>query len=115
MFRNVACACILSLSACGAVPGVMSQGEFSRKYAEQLCDRTFDCDEAGAEALWGTEDDCQKETSKDLRSSYDNACDYEGKAARQCLKSFKELACNPHFTEIQAHIELCESVWECGE
>lgn len=93
----------------------MSEKEFSKKYAEQLCDRTFDCDETGATEFWGSEDDCHTETKKELKASYDNECSYNGDLAKDCLNSFKELSCNPHYEIIQAHLDLCESIWECGE
>ena len=106
---------LLSLFACGAVPGVLSEREFAKKYATELCDRSFDCDGTNAEAFWGTEDDCQKETRTDLQQSYDNDCSYDAKSARACLKSFRELSCNPHFEAVQDHLALCESIWVCSD
>ena len=106
---------LVLLTACGAVPGVLTEKEFAKKYATQLCDRTFDCDGAAAEEFWGTEDDCQKETRTDLRQSYDRHCSYDAKSAKSCLKSFKELPCNPHFQVIQDHLALCESIWVCDD
>ncbi len=105
----------LALISCGSVPGVLSEKEFSRKYAEEVCDRTFDCDEEAADDFWGSEDDCAKETRKDLKASYDKECSFDAPTARECLQSFKELSCNAHYELIQDHVELCETIWECGE
>ena len=106
---------LLLTMSCGAVPGVLTESEFANKYATQLCDRTFDCDGATAEAFWGTEDDCQSETRTDLKESYGKDCDYDAKTARSCLKSFKELSCNPHYEVIQDHLDLCEAIWVCDD
>ena len=83
-----------SLIATGC--GGPSEDEFAEKAAEVACEKMFECmDQKALDFMgWDDEEACREDMEVDYEPGGDDAdCEYDSKAADDCLDAFEDLSC----------------------
>lgn len=99
------------LVACG-----VSEDKFKDKFAEKSCEVLLECapgggTDSGFGSFFGSQEDCESLYS--FAYAFMGECDYDKKAAKECLKALDDASCDESPEEITA----CEEVWSgdtCG-
>ena len=101
-----------ALAACGS--GSISEEKFLEKFAEEICDFTFECaDELDKDPKFNDEGECVEFFQGITQPVGDEAdCEYDGEAANDCLAALHELDCDDKDVDIPE----CEDIYseDCG-
>lgn len=100
---------LLLLGACG-----VSEEKFQEQYAEKACTLTMECsaDESGG-FFFDSQEECESFFALALSLGTDG-CDYDKKAAKDCLNALDEATCDNAGDELES---TCAEVYtgdECG-
>ena len=84
-----------SLIATGCGGGV-SEDEFGEEAAKSICAKMFEClDESVVTKMYADEEACQEALSSDYDpGAKTDDCDYDSKAADDCLDAFDAMSCD---------------------
>lgn len=109
---------IVALGLVGCFGG-MSEDKFAEKYALESCELLFDClDQVDTSSTFGTfmffddVESCANLVEASVYLSNDN-CDYDAKAASDCVDSLKGVTCDPEdaMTFTQSPDPSCTAVY----
>ena len=79
-------------TGCGGGP---SEEEFAEKAAEVFCAKIFECfDESMVEKMYGDEESCRETMQGDMEPGDESDCEYDSKAADDCLDAYDAMACD---------------------
>ena len=82
-----------SLIATGCGGGV-SEDDLGKEAAKSVCAKMFECNEAMVSKVYEDEAACQDALSGDYEPGAEDDCDYDSKAADDCLDAFDALSCD---------------------
>lgn len=104
----------LSLAAGGC--GMDGQSFLEDLYAEQ-CTYEFACQPGMAEQAYGDEDGCQEVYAPYVETgvAFFEGCQFESKAARECLKMLSDFNCVASAGEFDPLLDVCDvyEIWTC--
>lgn len=99
----------LVLAGCG-----VKQDDYIGEYVEAECAFALECYPPAVLEFygWNDEAECQTQRGGELTAQTDG-CTYDKKAAKACLKAFKDAAC-PAEGEDPVLPAICNDVWTCN-
>ncbi len=96
----------------------MDEDKYYKKLHKIGCKSNFDCAFDYAENAWGSVGECMDDLdaqNRDTRDALLASCAFDGNAARDCLKAYKQLSCEPDASDVTEWQTTCEQVWNCPD